>query len=122
MSYKTLPDRAASDNSDNVTFTIPRSALTLVETPKTVSQRTVEPVMGITPRLYLESLPDFEASGGSVLRLGKLRLVEVDHFVNWLRARANKSPAAATDEAPSLADELGLREVGTPARLRVVSR
>ncbi len=63
-------------NDLTATITIPPGVLTVqVSPPALVSQKTVESHLGIPRRTYLESLPLFEANGGEVLRLGRLRLV-----------------------------------------------
>jgi len=95
--------------ADEVSFTlrVPRAALTVIEPARTVSQRTVEKVLGISRRTFLGSLGEFERHGGSVIRLGKLRLVDVEPYLKWLRAREVSRPVEAAN-ITSIEDELGL--------------
>lgn len=80
--------------------------------PTHVSQRTSEAVLGIHRRAYLEALPLFEAAGGQVLTLGRLRIVDRLELLGWLasRERSTRSPGIASGES-SLARELGLPRV-----------
>ena len=73
------------------TWEIPTDALTVIAAPpETLSQRNVEAVTGIPPRVYLEELrsPGFPLP---VVRLGKLRVVERSAFLDYLRTRAATS-------------------------------
>lgn len=89
-----------------------RSALTVVERPRSMSQRTSERVSGIPPRPYLEAVRDFARDGGAVVELGHLRIVDVDAFVSWLGSRFSKTkPTSAKPTTDVLAAELGLVEV-----------
>lgn len=100
---------------DTVTLTIPRAALTIVEAPRTVSQRTAERVLGIPTSHYLGSLRAYAAAGGQVFALGRLRIVEVDDYVTWLRRSGRSTPTTTTpaeqprDDVDDLAAELGLQ-------------
>lgn len=95
---------------DHVTISIPRSCLTVVESPRCVSQRTAERVLGLPRRTFLELVREFGASGGAVIATGKLRIVEIDPFVAWLRSRSVKSTTPTRDDdLGDLAVELGLR-------------
>lgn len=85
---------------------------------KKVSQRTVEPVLGIGGRTYLESLPAYERDGGVVARLGKLRLVSVDDYCRWLdRIPAKPVTEAANDTVESDVEALE-RELGITGAVR----
>ncbi|MCR4340111.1 MAG: hypothetical protein NUW01_09545, partial [Gemmatimonadaceae bacterium] len=61
---------------------------------------------------FLEAVRLFEVSGGVVLKLGKLRLVDRVRFVAWLARR--EQAAAHPDGADALAAELGLVAGGKP--------
>jgi hypothetical protein len=103
--------------TETVTVEIPRSALTVVERPRAVSQRTSESVLGIPKRPFLELAREYSDAGGTVLHLGKLRLVEIDQLLAWLASRRVAAPTvAANDEVDALANELGL--VAMPAKSR----
>lgn len=96
---------------DHVSIEIPRSALTIVERPRTASQRTSERVFGLPKRHYLDLLPLYRGEGGQVMDVGKLRVVDVDAFVGWLSRRAALQPAKtapANDGLSDLERELGL--------------
>ena len=70
------------------TWEIPTEALTVVASPpETLSQRNIEAVTGIPPRVYLEEVrsPGFPLP---VVRLGKLRIVDRSAFLDYLRTRA----------------------------------
>jgi len=100
-------------DDDHVEIRLPRSALTVIERPRTVSQRTAERVLGIPRRTYLEAVRSYQRDGGAVLELGKLRLVHVDDFLRWVAARSRAVEAATVvaasgDRAAELARELGL--------------
>src|SRR3712207_6406867 len=71
------------------TVELPAEALTIVAAPpEMLSQRNVEAVTGILARVYLEEIrsPAFPLA---VLKLGKLRLVDREEFVSYLRSRAS---------------------------------
>jgi hypothetical protein len=89
-----------SKGGEMVAVMVPRSALTAVIEPETLSQRNVLATEGIPPRLYLETLrrDDFDVP---IAALGKLRLVDRAAFVAWLRARAVVRPAPANDAEPT---------------------
>lgn len=99
-------------HDDTIQVSIPRAALTIVEAPRTVSQRSSERVLGVPSSVYLASLRAYQRDGGEVMTLGRLRLVEVDAYVRWLgrsSAAAPTTPAPATrDAVDDLARELGL--------------
>ncbi len=100
-------------DDEHVEIRLPRSVLTVVERPRTVSQRTSGRVLGIPRRAYLEAVREFARDGGAVLELDKLRLVHVDDFLRWLGARSRAVEAASLgapqgDRAAELARELGL--------------
>ena len=101
-----------AQTTDTVQIAIPRAALTIVEAPRTVSQRTAERVLGIPTGAYLASLRPYAAAGGEVMTLGRLRLVVVDDYVGWLRRSGRTGPTTTTeqrrDDVADLAAELGL--------------
>lgn len=94
---------------------IPRELVTMVAAPpELVSQRNVLATVGIPPRAYLELLRRPDAP--PVTRLGKLRLVEREVLVTWLRAQARRAstraPSVEADGADAVLAELGLERVG----------
>ena len=94
-----------------VTMSLPAGALSVVAAPpELVSQRTSEAVLGIPRRSFLEAVRMFEAGGGIVAKLGKLRLVDRVAFVAWLRTRREQA-APEADGVAALAAELGYRLV-----------
>ncbi|NUP04571.1 MAG: hypothetical protein HOW73_00740 [Polyangiaceae bacterium] len=89
--------------------------------PRAISQRTSERIIGVDRRSYLSLAREYAAAGGSVLVVGKLRVVEIDPFVAWLARRsqpARPAPAAndETDALSELAADLGV--VLEPSRRR----
>jgi len=97
--------------ADFINVPIPRSALTLIETPRTVSQRNCLGVLGLDRRHYLELWRDYRDAGGAVMSAGKLRLVEIEPLLAWLRSRrpATSVPTVvAHDAVDELAAELGM--------------
>lgn len=84
--------------------------------PRLVSQRTAEPVLGLSSGVYLVTVRQYAEAGGEVLELGKARLVEVEPFVRWLRSRgqqARRAPVASVpDGRDVLLSELGLAQAG----------
>jgi hypothetical protein len=104
--------RSAQPTDEMVTLAIPRAALTIMEAPRTVSQRSSERVLGVPASVFLASLRAYAAAGGAVMTLGRLRLVDVTEYVAWLRRReqprAAATPAAEPDPIDTLARELGL--------------
>ncbi len=100
-----------NDETVTVALTLPAGALAVqAAPPELVSQRTAEAVLGIPRRSFLEAVRTFEAAGGVVLHLGKLRLVRRDAFIGWLRTR-REQVAPEANGADALAAELGLRAV-----------
>ncbi len=94
-----------------VAFELPTTALTVVAAPPMrVSQKTCEHALGIPKRVFLDSLPAYRAGGGEVIAHGKLRLVEPNAYLGWLRT--HRRVAAQVDEAAAIAAELGLRAAG----------
>ena len=97
---------------DTVVVEIPRSALQIIERPHAVSQHTSERVLGLPRAHYLEAVRDFAAAGGHVIHVGRLRVVEVEPFMSWLRDRERLCrPVAPVDPVAELAAELGLARV-----------
>jgi hypothetical protein len=114
-----MPRPKSTDDTVEITTRVPRSALQVVERAETISQRTSERVTGVPASNYLDALKAYQADGGEVLRLGKLRLVRVEPFVAWLAARSRAvvaTPAATPDPADDYASELGLRATGGARR------
>lgn len=93
------------------TVAIPLEALHFTApAPEFVSQKTSEQVLGIPRRAFLGAVRDFEAAGGDVLRLGRLRLVKPGELTTWIRNRDVRGEGA--DELAQLASSVGLRVVG----------
>ena len=110
-------------NDDTVMLAIPRSALTVVEQARTASQKTSERVFGLPRRIFLGLVREFRRAGGTVLEIGKLRVVDVDAFAKWLERRAAAEvlapetvlPSQTDDPVSSLARELGVQLEGEPS-------
>jgi hypothetical protein len=83
--------------------------------PELVSQKTSETVLGIGRRAFLESLPAFRGSGGEVIVLGRLRLVNRASYVAWLSLKRSSDQFDSNDAVRELAAEFGLRVVGSRA-------
>ncbi len=79
--------------------------------PVLISQRTALSCLGFSPRDFLEAAREYAQQGGEVLARGKLRLVQREAFVAWLRtsssATAKRRPSAMT-ELDALERELGI--------------
>jgi len=76
--------------------------------PDLVSQKTSEAMFGIPRRTFLASLGDYRATGGEIIRLGRLRLVRRDEYITWL---ANRQFNEEPQDVAELAEALGLRLV-----------
>jgi len=107
--------KSAAGAQITTTFTIPTEAITVIAAPpELLSQRNVEAVTGIPARVYLEEIraPGFPLT---VIKLGKLRLVERASFVAWLREQPDRAPPsvpandveAERDGAADVLAELG---------------
>lgn len=68
--------------------------------PEIISQRNVLTVTGIPPAAFLRMLRD-PAFPLDVIKQGKLRLVDRETFVTWLKAQGQRV-SAATQEAPAV--------------------
>ncbi|WP_437666848.1 hypothetical protein [Sorangium sp. So ce1182] len=89
-------DQAATATA---TLAIPLNGLTITAPPpEMLSQKNVETVTGIPPRVFLDTIraPGFPLP---VTKLGKLRLVEREAFVAYLRALAGQPASQRTAEA-----------------------
>lgn len=80
--------------------------------PITVHQNTVEGVIGISSRSYLEELrkPGFPLD---VIRQGKLRIVNTDAFMDYLRQKSKRvakveAPKRERDESDAMLEDLGI--------------
>ena len=92
------------------TIEIPTEAITLTAAPPDMlSQKNVETVTGIPARVYLEEIraPGFPLP---VVKLGKLRLVDREVFLAYLRSQASR-PTPRSESRPSAAAAV-LAEVG----------
>ena len=108
------PHGGADRPHDKVTLKLdlPVGALAVQAAPPThVSQKTVETAIGVPRRHFLESLPAFQVDGGTVLRLGRLRIVERSSYIAWLAGRVDNEaePTAGVD---ALAESMGLQLLG----------
>jgi hypothetical protein len=88
-----------------VELELPRDALRVETRAEFISQRNSLATTGIPPRLFLEMLrrSDFPIA---IAREGKLRLVERDAFVAWLRGRSVAKAMPANDAAPDDLDDV----------------
>jgi hypothetical protein len=104
----------AADGPVMLAIPVPRELVTMVAAPPSmVSQRNALATVGLTPRVFLELLRRDDAP--PVTRIGKVRLVEHEALVTWLRARATAGRARtspANDSADAVLEELGLERVG----------
>lgn len=96
--------------SDTVQIEIPRSALTVIERAHSASQKTSRSALGIDSRPFLALTRSYRAAGGDVIAVGKLRLVEVDPFLDWLKRRAapKRKTAEPMTELEALEAEFGI--------------
>ncbi|WP_437632412.1 hypothetical protein [Sorangium sp. So ce854] len=81
------------------TFAIPLNGLTITAPqPEMLSQKNVESVTGIPPRVFLDTIraPGFPLP---ITKLGKLRLVHREAFVTYLQAMASEPESRRTAEA-----------------------
>lgn len=115
--------RSAAPETVMLSIPVPREALTVVAAPPDLlTQRNVEAATGIPARRFLEMVraPGFPLA---VTREGKLRIVDRQAFVAFVRDKATAPPAsapandAAPDPVAELAAEMGMRPV-SPARRR----
>jgi hypothetical protein len=81
--------------------------------PALVTQRNCEAHLGYSRRVFLERVREYAASGGAVVADGKLRGVEPEVFVAWLRRRGERLRAQqlSQPEPTPLERELGLVRV-----------
>jgi hypothetical protein len=87
------------------TVVLPPEALTIVAPqPEMISQVTVEHVLGVPSRTYLELLRERDCPV-AVTSVGKLRLVDRSLFRGWLEARGKTNRAAAATKMPSPEDD-----------------
>ena len=82
-----LPTTNTPTGYVRATLAIPAHAVRVIASPpETLTQRNVEAVTGLSPRVYLEVIrtPTFPLR---VAKLGKLRIVNRAAFVEWLEQR-----------------------------------
>lgn len=100
------------NDNQSITVQVPLDIIR-VEPPKplAVTQRTSLDVLGLTKRQFLDMLPEYRASGGEVIRRGRVRMVVLEDFVAWLRSsnRTQANDAIEVGGEPTLADELGVK-------------
>ena len=117
--------RAESTTTIMATLAIPPNALRITAPPPdTISQRNVEAMTGIPPRVFLEVVraPGFPLP---VTRLGKLRIVNRAAFVVWVERgafRASPPPPVAevageleSESAGEILEAVGLKETARRA-------
>lgn len=82
--------------------------------PAVLHQYNQEPRTGLTKGLFLEHVARFEAAGGTVSKLGKLRIVPEPEFVAFMLSHTArpKGADAEVDEDDELAAACGLRAAG----------
>jgi hypothetical protein len=80
------------------TIALPRDAVVVRAEPDFISQRNCEPLLGLSPRSFLDMLPTLRANGVRVIHLGKARLVPRAELVAFLVSTA---PAPAVDALPA---------------------
>ncbi len=118
-----LPTTSTPTGYVRATLAIPEHAVRVIASPpETLTQRNVEAVTGLSPRVYLEVIrtPAFPLR---VAKLGKLRIVNRAAFVQWLEAGESKnelaggfvaevdhSAAEPSDRTSELLASVGLRE------------
>ena len=91
--------RAESTTTIMATLAIPPNALRITAPPPdTISQRNVEAMTGIPPRVFLEVVraPGFPLP---VTRLGKLRIVNRIAFVEWVERGAGRVSLGSVPDA-----------------------
>jgi hypothetical protein len=96
-----MSDRHPTELANGVvmaTLAIPSDAIRVIAAPPdTLTQRNVEAVTGLPPRVYLEVIrtPTFPLR---VAKLGKLRIVNRAAFVEWLERQDIDAIATERDE------------------------
>lgn len=106
------PPGTSVQASVTTTVVLPPDAVTIVAPhPEMISQLNVEHVLGLSARIYLELLREASCPI-AVTPVGKLRLVDRNHFTHWLRQRGKTKRATTTTEkmAPNDEDQLPLAE------------
>lgn len=100
------------------TIELPTDAIRIeAAPPELVSQKTSLAVLGIPRRPFLDAVSRYRAGGGEVFHCGRLRLVNREAFVAWLRSSTSQGakPSEGTETGqPSdgdLAASLGFRLV-----------
>lgn len=114
--------RAESTTTIMATLAIPPNALRITAPPPdTISQRNVEAMTGIPPRVFLEVVraPGFPLS---VTRLGKLRIVNRIAFVDWVERGAGRVSLAPEGTPPSEVDGENAAEILGAVGLTRVTR
>ncbi|HTN90872.1 MAG TPA: hypothetical protein VL242_44670 [Sorangium sp.] len=115
------PRRRDQSATATATLAIPLDGLTITAPPpEMLSQKNVESVTGIPPRVFLDTIraPGFPLP---VTKLGKLRLVEREAFVAHLRALASEPELrrdAAADEHTRVAAVLAAAGLESVPRAR----
>ena len=111
-----MSDRPSTESANGIvmaTIGIPSDAIRVIAAPPdTLTQRNVEAVTGLPPRVYLEVIrtPTFPLR---VAKLGKLRIVNRAAFVEWLERQdvesVSNEPIEIHNQSPNpVADILDL--------------
>jgi hypothetical protein len=96
-----MNNRDSGESANNIvmaTLAIPSDAIRVIAAPPdTLTQRNVESVTGLPPRVYLEVIrtPTFPLR---VAKLGKLRIVNRVAFVEWLERQDMDTIATERDD------------------------
>ncbi len=96
-----MSDRSTTASANDIvtaTLAIPSDAIRVIAAPPdTLTQRNVEAVTGLPPRVYLEVIrtPTFPLR---VAKLGKLRIVNRAAFVEWLERQDVDAIATERDD------------------------
>ena len=96
-----MSDRSTTESANDfvtATLAIPSDVIRVIAAPPdTLTQRNVEAVTGLPPRVYLEVIrtPTFPLR---VAKLGKLRIVNKAAFVEWLEDQNIPEDTVARDE------------------------
>jgi hypothetical protein len=100
------PTESASDFV-TATLAIPSDAIRVIAAPPdTLTQRNVEAVTGLPPRVYLEVIrtPTFPLR---VAKLGKLRIVNRAAFVAWLEKQNAEIVSIEPDDGDNVSNGIG---------------
>lgn len=98
MSRPPVPPSPVADEADEVVLAlrVPRSALVVQSPPPRLLSQLNCAHVGLDRRGYLEAVRAGERAGAfAAIRRGKLRLVDTDAMVAWLRRSSTRAPPAS---------------------------